>query len=260
MILYTQVLDDVIADLARTVARFSHVDPSRVLAIGASRVARGKWGALAECVGLNVPHDPTFEFTYHSRPRELVSATPWFEYGNRRVVIDGRRMLYLLRFRFPRFLDQAPLHSIIHELLHISERFDGTHRSMRHGKWFDRYVKDIELEWRREGDPQLVPIMDLDFEGLRKRFGAVACRCLRKPFQPLLRLPLEKTGEWDEHPEVRKLKLKIPRKGPKLHRMKFDDPADIELTQADLEYRVFHPSGSKPIAAALVRSHPDLGA
>ena len=258
MILYTQVLDDVIADLARTVERLAHIDPSRVLSIGASRSAHGKWGGLAECIALDIAHEPTFEFTYTPRPRALVSATPWFIPANRRVVIDGLRMLYLLRFRFPRFLDQAPLHSVIHELLHISERFDGTHRSMRHGVWFDRYVNDIELEWRRVGDPQLVPIMDLDFEGLRKRFGAVACRCFRKPFRAPLRLPFEKTGAWDQHPDVRKLKLKIPRKGPKPCRLKFDSPADVEVTEANLEYRVFHPSGSKPIPASLIGNHPDL--
>ena len=259
MILYTQVLDDVIADLVRTIERFGHIDPLRVLAIGASRVARGKWGALAECIALDIPHEPTFEFTYHSRPRELVTATPWFAPTNRRVTIGERRMLYLLRFRFPRFLDHAPLQSIIHEMLHISERFDGTHRSMRHGKWFDRYVNDIEIEWRRVGDPQLIPIMDLDFEGLRQKFGAVACRCFRKPFRGLLRLPFDKTGGWDEHPEVRKLKLKISRKGPKPLKVKYDNPADLELTEKDLEYRVFHPSGSKPIPASLVSNHPDLG-
>jgi hypothetical protein len=257
LILYSQLLDDVIADLARTVDRFQCLDPERIIAVAASRAAGGKYGSLAECVALGLEETPTFEFSYDPKARRLLSATPWFVPRNRRVVVDGRRALYLLRFRFPRFLKHSPVESVVHELLHVSQRCDGTHRSLRHGRWFDRYVHDVERQWRRAGDPTLVSILDLDFNGLQERFGAVACRCFRRPFRTPLRLPDSREGDWGAHPDVQRLGLTVDPGRVRPMPLKFDDPAGLELTEGDFEHRVFHARGSERIAAELVRSHPD---
>jgi hypothetical protein len=166
-------------------------------------------------------------------------------------------MLYVLRFRFPRFLDNNPLELAIHELLHISEKFDGAHRSLRHGVWFDRYVRQIQREWRRRGDPALAALMELDFAGLRRRFGAVACRCFRRPLKTPLRLRAPAPGDLASHPEIQRLGLRIGPEPPRTIPMKFDDPDPSPLTQEDFEYRVFHPRGSQRIALELVQARAD---
>ncbi|MCX7013546.1 MAG: hypothetical protein NTW86_13490 [Candidatus Sumerlaeota bacterium] len=248
MFVYSQLLDDVIADMAAVVERFRHIDPRRIVALAANRATAGAWGALAECVALGLDETPTFEFRYDPRRRILLAATPWFVPRNRRISLNGLPALYVLRFRFPRFLTNNPLSSIVHELLHISERFDGKHRALRHGVWFERYVRDIEREWRRKGDPSLVGLMSLDFNELRRRFGAVACRCFRRPFKTPLRLPLEEPRDWMSHPDVKRLGLAIGPTPPCRLAVRFDNPADLELTEKDLELRVFHPSGSARVS------------
>lgn len=259
MILYSQLLDDTVADMARTVGRLSHIDAGLICAVAASRAAGGQWGSLAECVALGLPEDPTFEFTYQPKRLKMTGATPWYVPRNRRIVLGERRMRYLLRFRFPRFLKHQPLETVCHELLHIHEKFDGMHSSLKHGKWFDRYTREIEREWRRKGDPSLVALMEMDFDGLRRRFGAVACRCFRKPFRTPLRLaaPAEFRGRWLEHPHARRLGLDLGRGTPKSLPLRFDDPGELELGESDFEYRVFHPRGSRRLAPQLVQTHPD---
>ncbi|OPZ14599.1 MAG: hypothetical protein BWZ10_01881 [candidate division BRC1 bacterium ADurb.BinA364] len=257
MILYSRFLDDVVADLARTVGMFQHLDPARIACIAQSRSASSRYGALADCVTLGMSEEPTLSFRYDKRRLVLLSASPWFVPRNRQVVLGGRRMLYLLRFRFPRFLEHSPLDTIVHELLHIGERFDGALRALPHGRWFERYVAEARREWTRKGDPALAALAQCGWDDLLSRFGSVACRCFRRPFKTPLRLPCAREGGWLEHPQARQLGLRLPDGPVAALPLVFDDPATLELREADLEYRVFHANGSQRIAAALAESHPD---
>jgi hypothetical protein len=218
--------------------------------VAANRSAYGKTGRLAECIALGLAESPTFEFSYHPRQKRVVAATPWHVPRNRRVTLGGRAMLYLIRFHFPRYLRHRPLETLIHELLHISPRFDGSHSALRHGRWFERFERGLAAEWRRTGDPSLTSLMDLDLRELRRRFGVVACLCFRRAFHSPLPLPAPE-GDWTAHPEVRRLGLAIAPASIRRLPFTFADPADLELTDKDLEYRVFHDGKSERISAAL---------
>ena len=252
VILYSQLLDAVVADLTRKISLFEHIDPERIIVVAANRVTHGPVGALAECVALNLPETPAIAFRYDPRARRLTGASPWFIPKNRRVIIHGKRMLYVLRFRLPRFMNLNPARSVIHELLHIADRFDGTHRALRHGVWFERYVRSIEREWRRCGDPRLIEILDLNFRDLQREYGSIVCRCFHTEFRTPWRLPCEKPSCLAQHPEVQRLGLSLPPGQLPRLQFKFDDPEKLRLTERNLEYRVFTPQCSQRIAAELL--------
>lgn len=252
MFVYTQLLESVVDDLAKRIQMFEAIDTSRILIVGANRTTNGRSGALAECMALGMPEKPAIEFRYDPRSRRVTGATPWFIPKNRRVMIDGRRMLYVLRFRLPRFLAYNPVHSVIHELLHISDKCDGTHRTLRHGAWFERYVRMIERDWRRNGDQHLVQMMDMSYRDLQREYGSLICRCFKEPFHTPWRLPCLEQPSLAEHPEVARLELKFGPGPVRRLPFKFDDVEQLRLTEKNLEYRIFTPQGSERISDILL--------
>lgn len=254
MIIYSQILDAVIADLVRTIPLFSHIDPARLLAVAANRTTNGRSGALAECMALGLPEKPAVEFSYDAISRRITAATPWFTPRNRRVIIRGVRMLYVLRFRLPRFLNHSPVRSTIHELLHISEKFDGAHRSLRHGTWFERYVRMIERDWRRKGDARLISVLDMNYRELQREYGSIVCRAFKEPFKTPWCLPCENPPSLAEHPEIQRLGLKFGPGAVRRLPFEFDDPSGLRQTERDLEFRIFTTRGSGRIPAELLPS------
>ena len=88
-------------------------------------------------------------------------------YQVQRYHVDGREMLYLMTFCLPRFLDQSfeeKLITVVHEMYHIGERFDGDIR--RHpGRYavhshskgeYDRRMAGIVHEYLRSEPDQSV--------------------------------------------------------------------------------------------------------
>ncbi|GEM_PF-2265758 len=252
MILYSELLDAVVADVTQKIGLFSHIDPAKILIIAARRTTQGYSGALAECIALRLPEEPAIEFRYQVRTRRVTAVTPWFVPKNRRVSINGQTIRYVLRFRLPRFIDHAPARSIIHELLHISDKFDGTHRALRHGVWFERYVRTLEREWRQCGDPKLIELIDLKFRDLQRQFGSVVCRTFSETFKTPFRLPATEHPRLMHHPEVQRLELTVGA-GP-LERLpfRFDDASRLRLTEKDLEYRAYTQTSSEVIPPELL--------
>lgn len=127
------------------------------------------------------------------------SLTPLrFENGARATVTRGRHYtcqamldpageeyLYLLNFYLPRFLDHSlgeKLTTIVHELWHISERFNGDLRRHNgrcyvHGpsqRDFDRTAARLAGQWlATEPAEELYAFLRYDFRGLSKRYGTV---------------------------------------------------------------------------------------
>lgn len=98
---------------------------------------------------------------------------------------EGREMLYLLSFYLPRFMNLPPrekLATVIHELWHISPRFDGDLR--RHpGRCYahthsqnsyDRQMHALAEKWLALGPPaELHAFFEDDFCQLERRHGQV---------------------------------------------------------------------------------------
>ena len=106
---------------------------------------------------------------------------------------DGRPMLYLLNFYLPRFLDLAfreKLETVIHELWHVSPRFDGDLRRLgevkyAHGasvKKYDAHVKMLVDEWLALDPPErLFAFLREDFRKLAAQHGRVIGTKIRAP-------------------------------------------------------------------------------
>jgi predicted metallopeptidase len=98
---------------------------------------------------------------------------------------DGRAMLYLLNFYLPRFLDlgfREKLETVIHELWHVSPRFDGDLRRFgeqkyAHGasmKKYDAQVKVLADHWLALNPPEkLYAFLRDDFRKLSAQHGRV---------------------------------------------------------------------------------------
>ena len=110
-------------------------------------------------------------------------------------VIDtnGRSMLYLLNFYLPRFLDlgfREKIETVIHELWHVSPRFDGDlrrlgERKYAHGasvKKYDAQVKTVAEEWLARNPPErLYAFLHEDFRRLAAQHGKVIGTRIRAP-------------------------------------------------------------------------------
>lgn len=96
-----------------------------------------------------------------------------------------REMLYILNFYLPRFLDlpfREKLDTVVHELWHIGEKFDGDlrrfgNRCFAHGpskKKFDRQVAALVDEWLDQSPPESVyDFLQSNFSELESRHGRV---------------------------------------------------------------------------------------
>jgi predicted metallopeptidase len=98
---------------------------------------------------------------------------------------SGREMLYLLSFYVPRFLNQSFRHkltTVVHELWHVSPRFDGDLR--RFGgrcyahtgsqKQYDAQVDHLADRWLSLDPPAAVyEFLRYDFRQLVERYGRV---------------------------------------------------------------------------------------
>lgn len=120
----------VMRDAAGRLPELSHVQASRILVVAgeARRASRATVRPLA-----------------FADSRERISAD-----GRRAkpvVRIGGRRMLYVVSFRPMFFLRSTPekrVETILHELFHMSTRFDGTlHRGRRHARLGDGFQRKL---------------------------------------------------------------------------------------------------------------------
>ncbi|HEY3444996.1 MAG TPA: putative metallopeptidase [Myxococcales bacterium] len=107
----TRAVRAVIQDVAKRLPEYSHVKASRILVVG-GEARRASWGTIRPLGPLDRPS------------------------GKPVVRVKGRQMLYVVTLR-PRWFRVATfekrVETILHELFHISKRFDGTlHSGRRH--------------------------------------------------------------------------------------------------------------------------------
>lgn len=183
--------------LSQRLPALAHIDGGRVLHGVVQARSRSRYGVFAQCHALRFKHGQ----------RELVRGRwrwVWPE-----IKVRGREMLYYITYFLPRFLDQPPrerLHTLIHELYHISPKFNGdlrrfSGRNEYHGDSravFDGVVDGLVEAALRELDPGRFAFLNLDFDQLQQKYGAVVGNKLKR-FQPrrLVHRPPAKTAAPD---------------------------------------------------------------
>jgi hypothetical protein len=141
-----------IRHVAATMPEFQHLQPARILVVAgeARRASRGTVKPLAFAKGRRTDG-----------------------FGRRKplVKLDGKRVLYCITLRPLFFRSSTPrgrVSTLLHELFHISRKFDGTlDRARRHarmGAKFDARFKPLEQRLWRELPPPLKVLFAYDGE------------------------------------------------------------------------------------------------
>jgi len=151
----------VMRDVARKLPEFAHIDASRILVVAgeARRASRATVRPLAFA-------DSGGRLSLDRRRAKPV------------VQIAGREMRYVVSFR-PRFFLRSTaeerVETILHELFHMSERFDGTlHKGRRHarlpGKAFHDAFQPLLQRYLAQCPPQLLHALGHDGEVIMRHW------------------------------------------------------------------------------------------
>jgi hypothetical protein len=208
MLNYTEQLWRLMHDVASRVPKLSYID-TQELFVFARHGRTGADGAFATCHSLTLPEsEPGYYFWRDRATGSLTRRSEWFVTKTPEVRIDGNRIKYLISFVLPRFCEQsldrsrkaefyggeiepwvAKLDTVVHELYHIDpeaeglRKFiaaDGTRVERSHGPGFYEQVADmVQLYLATSPDPRRYEFLKYDFNGLRKRYGTVACTTFR---------------------------------------------------------------------------------
>lgn len=144
---FNKTLRALIRDIATRMPEFGHVRSSRILVVAgeARRASRGTVKPLCFRGGKSTDRS-----------------------GRRKPIIrmKGKRMLYCITLRplfFRGSTAQARIETVIHELFHMSRRFDGTlHAGRRHavlGKDFSRKLRPLVRRYLKVCPPELYAAM-----------------------------------------------------------------------------------------------------
>lgn len=244
MINYTDLAERLVADIAARVPDFAHVDPARVAVVAAPRHAGGAWGNLACCASLRDRGEPTFSAWVRRGTRTIVEVSTWHVVAPPKVVFEDRPRRYLIVVRLPRHLEHDPLETLVHEMFHVGERFDGALRPVRHGKTFDLAVRRLMRDWLRRADPELAELAVMRFAELRAKFGPVVARTLPSAFRSTLRERVDPPLDYERAVAERYPTLRL---APDFRvRTLASSPAKVprEITERDCSLRMFHPEGA----------------
>lgn len=243
MIDCTELSSRIVASVAERTPGFAHLDPARIAIAAAPRWAGVSSGNLACCIALRRSEEPTFNVWVRRGTREIVEVGRWHRVRPPEVVFGGAKASYLILLRLPRHLAFDPLETLVHELYHISEKFDGRLRAARHGKRFDAAVRRLTRDWLARAEPDLAETARMDFAALRERHGAVVARTLPASFRANLVETVEPPCSYEEAvrrlypahrlaPDFRVRPWRVPPAGPE------------RITERDCSVRVYRPEGA----------------
>jgi predicted metallopeptidase len=179
---FTASIRRLCGDVSRRHPQLRHVEMSRVAVRFCQTRRHGSFGMHASLTPLRFEGGARTEIRGH----RLWRIEPLYD-------SFGHEMLYLLSFYLPRFLDLGPvekLATILHELWHISPRFDGDLRRVpgryyAHGKSeedFHAQMRQMARTWLRSEPPVAIyGFLELDFAALEHRFGVVRGLSLPAP-------------------------------------------------------------------------------
>lgn len=170
---FTQAVHRLCDDITCRVDEFLHIDMSRVAVTFAQARRRVLHGLQAKLTPMR------FE------GGALTSRRRGRTWTVQRLYQQDREMLYILTFYLPRFLDQSfqeKMITILHELYHISPRFDGDIRRMG-GRYhvhshsqrdYDRQMEFLSRRYLAMDPPaELYDFLKCSFRTLHRRHGGV---------------------------------------------------------------------------------------
>ncbi len=184
---FTRHIRAVCADMVARLPELAHIDLTRVAISFSQARHRGRYGLYASLTPLRFAGGARVE-----RRRG--------QYFACQLLRDqqGREMLYILNFCLPRFLDmgfQDKLSTILHELWHISPRFDGDIRRHEgrcyvHSASRSRYDAAMQQLAARylalAPDPTVYAFLIGSFEDLQRCHGRVCgLRVARPKLRPI---------------------------------------------------------------------------
>jgi predicted metallopeptidase len=181
----TQELERLIADIARRVEEFSHIDPQRVLVCVSSTRGGGIHGTYAKIHPLRFENGSRTSTVRRRRGPIVYEIPP--------VTSRGEEMLYVVYFLVPRFLNlplREKLITIFHELYHIAPEFNGDIRrfpgkNYAHGSSREKFnavmARLVESYLAGLADHSGVGFLEGDMEAIRSRHGSIVGRKMAAP-------------------------------------------------------------------------------
>ena len=171
---FTEAMRDVVTDMTMRLPELSHINPTLVAISFSQARTASQYGTFATLTPLR--------FADGARIK-MRSGQKW----TMQQVRDhhGREMLYILTFYMPRFQNMSldeKLTTIIHELYHISPKFNGDIRRFggrcyAHSgsqKRYDALMAQLTRKWLMLGPPTTIyDFLHHDFPGLTQRYGQV---------------------------------------------------------------------------------------
>ena len=179
MINYTDYLTQAISDMAKTQPELEHIKPP-ALAVSFSRAKSNiRSGLLASLTPLRFEGGATV-----TKKGQHLYEIPMLH-------IDGIQKLYIISFVYPRFLDlplEEKAKTIVHELYHISESFDGDIRRFKGRTYahsgrkanFDAKAYEIAKQWLSHTHFDTT-ILKMGVVDLRRQFGKIIGTIVRRP-------------------------------------------------------------------------------
>ena len=171
---YTGAVAKVCEDVCFRVPELNHVDMDRVVVAFSQTRHNSPFGVFASTVPLRFENGETLKFSREKYWRI-----------QRCVRSDGVEYLYILYFFVPRFIDlkfRDKLETIVHELYHISPKFNGDLRRFKgrcfaHGssqKRYDMMVRSFVDKWlKRDPPPEIWDFLNMNYKELVAIFGGV---------------------------------------------------------------------------------------
>ncbi|MCX6552116.1 MAG: hypothetical protein NTY02_14140 [Acidobacteria bacterium] len=278
MMNYTDRVRLLMEDIVSRVPALSQIDVPSVLVF--ARFGRADThGAFATCHSLMVADsEPGYYYWRDRRTGQLTRRSEYFVTRSPQVRVGGQRISHLISLALPRFCDQtlkgsrkegaypkgadwlAKLDTIVHELYHVdpheggirtSVKADGRPAALTHTPQFFRDVIRMVHEYLdSRPDPAAYDFLEMDFEGLQRRFGGVT----GTTFGGFPSFPQRFRDRLAEQPRTPRVAQVVPL-ADRAHRRHY--------TEADLDVRQFSAHAARVVEAPgpthIVRGvHPRL--
>lgn len=177
---FTAAVRTLCVDITERLPDFAHVDMTRV-GVGFSQARHNeKYGVYASVTPLRDL----------GGKRAVLKNNTWFL--KPKVFSGGTELLYILTVCLPRFQNQSlqdKIQTIVHELYHIGQNFDGDVRRFpgrcyAHGssqKNYDKIVAALAEKWlAKDPPPQLWEFLKYTFTELQAKYGKIIGTTFKK--------------------------------------------------------------------------------
>jgi hypothetical protein len=203
MLDFNQAMTRLVAEVAANVREFHTIDPQQVLVSAAfSRKAR-RAGLLAYVLPLKYREGSPVDRRVRGQKVYHWAMLPTFHRET------GKEVLYIVYFMLPRFYNlglKEKLETVVHELYHISPKFNGDlrwfkGRSALHGdmKSYDKKVKELTDEFLNSPhDAGAYEFLKGSFSQSEKKFERILARHIREPRPKLLKVA--NLNPWSPYP------------------------------------------------------------